>query len=885
MAEFADIGRLSDDDMEKLLRAVDQSDVVVALRGAGADERDLVLRNMPAEGRESMEEELESPAETTHELIAAAQSTVAAKLSQLVAGGNVTLPPAASAPTNSDRPATTSAPGEVESIEDNRNPYITGNPLKANDPFYGREDNFAYVKQRLITEREGIILLFVGGRRSGKTSIMFQILDGRLGEEFLPVFIDMQLMAGIEGDSDFLERMAHLTIEAVQDERIIADYYDFSVNPIIVFDRLLGDIEQAFPSKRLIFLVDEAEILRDRVESEQIRSAVLAYMSSALESRRVSFLFTGSQGLAVGEGAEWRRLIGKSDSQEITFLSPDDTMRLAQEPVRGRVFYEEGTLDSIYKLAYGHPFYTQVICQNIFDYLAGEGRNTLTMADLDEVVRTIVNNPPPQLVYDWDQYSEQEQLTLSLLSEVCEEAHVPVGVAALTEAKQENRYPIELREDAMNVALDGLDDRKVLERAEDGGYHFLVDIMRLWIRRNRSVWRLVEETEPEKGRGTGWIAAAVVGLVIVVGAGALIMREPDPVVTPRELPLALTTGELWIAQQYSTDATLLIDGVVNEGTTPTMIEKLTPGQHVVEIRQEGYHAVVETMVVAAGKKDTLDKKLIRRRGLLTVLTPVGAKVQMIGSDFDTTVTGASDLELPTGDYELVASKAGFRQATRSMLIDDARPHTVKFELVSDVGDLQVSTTPSGAQVLIDGEFVGTSPVTLPVSVGQHQISLIKDEHVSVERRMSVRFGEVTTLDTNLELQPASFDLKTVPPEVAVTVDGILRGETPVLLDLSPRQLHRIQLFLEGYDEETIECELSPGQDTTATLTLNQQFGDVRITWPLTGTLYVDGELEKSGPLGQIELSVGLHELSIEGEGEVKTIRIFKDSTVKHTWKK
>ena len=236
-------------------------------------------------------------------------------------------------------------------------------------------------------------------------------------------------------------------------------------------------------------------------------------------------------------------------------------------------------------------------------------------------------------------------------------------------------------------------------------------------------------------------------------------------------------------------------------------------------------------------------------------------------------------------YELVASKAGFRQATRSMLIDDARPHTVKFELVSDVGDLQVSTTPSGAQVLIDGEFVGTSPVTLPVSVGQHQISLIKDEHVSVERRMSVRFGEVTTLDTNLELQPASFDPKTVPPEVAVTVDGILRGETPALLDLSPSQLHRIHLFLEGYDEETIECELSPGQDTTATLTLNQQFGDVRITWPLTGTLYVDGELEKSGPLGQIELSVGLHELSIEGEGEVKTIRIFKDSTVKHTWKK
>ena len=180
------------------------------------------------------------------------------------------------------------------------NPYIIGNPLRGGQPFFGREDNFAYAKQRLRTEREGIVLVFVGGRRSGKTSIMFQIVDGQLGPDFLPVFIDMQALSGIEGDNEFLSRVARTIIESIDDERLVADYYDFGQGaPIPTFDQLLGDVNKVFPDRRLLLLVDEAELLRDRVARGEISSNVLTFMASALESRRVSYLFTGSPG--------WRR--------------------------------------------------------------------------------------------------------------------------------------------------------------------------------------------------------------------------------------------------------------------------------------------------------------------------------------------------------------------------------------------------------------------------------------------------------------------------------------------------------------------------------------------------------------------------------------------------
>jgi len=43
--------------------------------------------------------------------------------------------------------------------------------------------------------------VFCGERRSGKTSILFQILNGCLGERFLPVLVDMQILAVIRDDS------------------------------------------------------------------------------------------------------------------------------------------------------------------------------------------------------------------------------------------------------------------------------------------------------------------------------------------------------------------------------------------------------------------------------------------------------------------------------------------------------------------------------------------------------------------------------------------------------------------------------------------------------------------------------------------------------------
>jgi hypothetical protein len=80
--------------------------------------------------------------------------------------------------------------------------------------FYGREDDFRYVRTKLEGTSQGVVIVFCGERRAGKSSILYQVAGGRLGDRFIPVFIDLQEMV-IASDSEFFGRISRVISEAV----------------------------------------------------------------------------------------------------------------------------------------------------------------------------------------------------------------------------------------------------------------------------------------------------------------------------------------------------------------------------------------------------------------------------------------------------------------------------------------------------------------------------------------------------------------------------------------------------------------------------------------------------------------------------------------------
>lgn len=376
------------------------------------------------------------------------------------------------------------------------NPFIVGNPIRSREMFFGREDDFRFVKNKVDTEKYGSLIVLFGERRAGKTSVLYQILGGRLGQNYRPVFFDMQAMA-INDDWEFLGRMAEITLDTVKKDNLnfkMAAFEDRSKNPYTLFDKFVDRILQAIVPEKLLFLIDEYELIEDKVEDGKIKKDIFLFLSGLVEHKAGLFLvFAGTNRLQDREKPYWQPLLQRCDYRNISYLTTNDTYRLIQEPVRGKVFYLGSAVRSITSLTAGQPFYTQLICRNIVEMLNTEKRNYFYEDDISTVVREIIDNPPPQMFFFWAGLSPEEKGTLSVIAEL---------------AKSENHYPnvdemgaalrksnLNISPEAVKTACERLLSREILEQNAKNAYRFRMDLFRLWIREEHNLYRVSREIE------------------------------------------------------------------------------------------------------------------------------------------------------------------------------------------------------------------------------------------------------------------------------------------------------------------------------------------------------------------------------------------------------
>lgn len=375
------------------------------------------------------------------------------------------------------------------------NPYIVGNPIRTEKMFYGREDDFRYVKTKLEGANQGVVIVFCGERRVGKSSILYQLLNGRLGDRFIPVFVDMQEMV-ISSDAEFFGRVSKLIAESVNRAlggAASAPSFD-GRNPYPIFADFLDGVLRSIGDRTLLILIDEYELMESKVDEGKLSSELMTFLAGLMDSKeRLALIFTGSRRLEERDRKYWRELLRRSLFRKIGFLSEKDTERLITEPVAGRVVYGRGVVGRIYRLTAGQPFYTQVICQNIVDYLNERRQNWVTMLDLSNVVEDILDNPLPQMIYAWEGLSDDEKLVLSLLAEALPDGESYAGAAQLRASVKANNYPVNLSENTIRLTLEEMFRREMLDKDAADGFRFKMDLFRLWIRRSHSIWQVINE--------------------------------------------------------------------------------------------------------------------------------------------------------------------------------------------------------------------------------------------------------------------------------------------------------------------------------------------------------------------------------------------------------
>jgi hypothetical protein len=381
------------------------------------------------------------------------------------------------------------------------NPYIAGNPIRNQEMFFGRLDEFNFIARSLEDGRKTALIVLFGERRSGKSSILYQILNGRLGEAFLPIFVDMQLMAGISSDAEFFGRIMadackQLSVDGISAERYMPRLHDTTATH--VFREFLQDLKSRFPERAPLLLIDEYEFLEAKIKEGSLSRHLLTFFAGMLETDQVSFVFTGSKSLEAHDQELWgAELFRKATSRKISFLTRDDTARLITRPVHGKVSFTPETIAHIYLLTAGQPFYTQMICQNLVYHLNEVRKSEVEEEDVQAVIDGILENPPPQLLFNWNEQSAERKLTLSALAEFSESPETFLSARELCHKIKRGKLGVDLDLNFFNTELSALhQDEYVLH----GGrrYCFRMDLYRLWVRHDHNIWRVKKEIGPHE---------------------------------------------------------------------------------------------------------------------------------------------------------------------------------------------------------------------------------------------------------------------------------------------------------------------------------------------------------------------------------------------------
>ena len=373
------------------------------------------------------------------------------------------------------------------------NPYIVGNPVRSPEMFFGREEEFQFIQRTLENQQQGCMIVLCGERRTGKTSILYQISNGRLGPDFIPVFVDMQGLV-VQKDEEMLQELASRIADSVGEEQDSSELASLQpVTSYLDFTGFMDVVARQTNGRRLVLLIDEYSLIADKVQAGKLSADVYPYLNSLLERYpRLSFIFTGSSELEPTSG--WSPLLGKSYYRQITFLGRKDAEELICRPLEGQVFFRAGVVGDILRLTQGHPFYTQLFCQSMVD-MANESQNNVADRKMfSEVVQRVLENPPPQLLYQWAAFAHVEKLVLSALATLLKTAN---GYASserldrlLRSLPEEHRQQLDITQ--IRMQLEGMRQHFLLDR-DQTRYRFSMDLLRLWIQVEHNVWSVLKE--------------------------------------------------------------------------------------------------------------------------------------------------------------------------------------------------------------------------------------------------------------------------------------------------------------------------------------------------------------------------------------------------------
>lgn len=412
---------------------------------------------------------------------------------------------------------------QFERIE---NPYIAhakGGPVENREMFYGRNEligNVASAIREARTQSKSVVIF--GQKRAGKSSILHHlkealstdpdllILDiGNIGSlldehSSVPLLyrilwsILTRLEYAIEDEEAKGRSPLNLAFPAGRDFYNDPDPLTLFQNIFERFKRSVGRVPidrartESWSGVRVVLLIDEFSYIYGQIVNGRISEDFMKNWKALLQANFFSAVLVG-QDVMPRFKHRFPNEFGTTQDERVSYLKYEDAVHLIDEPIRiggknGESRYREKAIDRIVDLTAGSPFYIQIICSRLVEYMNRKRARLVTEADVEQVKSELIRGTNR---LDWDDF---DNLVSSGDTEACaiseDDAKKALSIIAantrtgpcsrnsIVSAASETTAPID-------AILDDLVKREVLECEQGQYYRIRIGLFKEWLIANQ----------------------------------------------------------------------------------------------------------------------------------------------------------------------------------------------------------------------------------------------------------------------------------------------------------------------------------------------------------------------------------------------------------------
>ncbi|MFN5956083.1 MAG: ABC transporter substrate-binding protein [Dolichospermum sp.] len=304
-----------------------------------------------------------------------------------------------------------------------RNPYIIGSVIDKPDQFFGRQSLFEFIKDTL--QQNTPLILLYGQRRIGKSSVLKQIPQkiSYSEDQFIFIDFDIQVFVG-DNQKHPINQILHYLAKRIGEEIenslttipiTIPTAEDIEDDPTIFHGDFLTQIYNILGEKKLVLLLDEFDVLSEANNEDNVEFFRL--IKDWLSKWPERLFIIPVVGRHIKELPNLLDFVRESPHREISFLDRDSAEILITRPAQGVVTYQQNAIEEIFSLSAGHPYFTQLICYELFNLARERQIWTINAEDVKTIIDKAIQTGEAGLAWFWDGLYPQAQVVFSAAAE------------------------------------------------------------------------------------------------------------------------------------------------------------------------------------------------------------------------------------------------------------------------------------------------------------------------------------------------------------------------------------------------------------------------------------------------------------------------------------